>query len=1101
MKKILLSLFLLTLVLPTFATHLIGGEMRYEYIGPGSQQNSKQYRIRLLLLRGPGGATFINQYIVGVFNNDNGQKVLGTADNQNWAAVQDFVTPIPVPINVSPCIQNAPNLQYTYKTYSFVIELPDNNTGYTVAFQTFSRQNSQNILNDQGATYSCVIPGQNLLPNPMTDNSPQFSLPVNVICANSDFSLDFSATDVDGDSLVYSFCEAFNGGPANQADFRNPVAPPYGSVNYVNPFNPGNPLGPQATIDPNTGIISGIAPNAGKYVVAVCVAFYKNGVLRGVHRKDLIVEVSPCIPTNADPMPDFITCDGFNVQFFHSSTGAQSVFWDFGYPGIDNDTSNLDSPVFVYPDTGVFTVKLIINKGGNCTDSSELTIRVFPGFFPGFVTNEPYCVGQPITFTDTTLTHYGVVNSWSWNFGDGTTLADTSHLEIPSYTYNTPGTYTISLDVGNSKGCQKSITKQITVHPTPVTQILPGDTTYCGLDSLQLTASGSGNFSWFPATNINGANTPNPEVFPTTATEYIVELEANGCRGRDSVTVTPLFNLANAITASPASICEGDTLTLSGSANQAAGVTWQWNNGSTLSGTGQQVVSAFPIATTTYTLTTTWGENCVATSSQTINVTPLATPNAGPDTTFCTGQGGVTLQASGGNTYQWSPSTGLSNASIPNPVATPASTTQYIVSVGVTGCSRLRNDTLIVEVRPKPDVTMPNDTLICVIDTLSLMPAAQGNFAWSPAYNISSTTVQNPDVSPDVPTMYYLTVTDQYGCFRMDSVFVDVKADVSINAGNDTTICQTDSFILGATSDGLTFTWSPSDGLSDPNVLNPVATPETTTDYIVTANIGNCERNSSVRVAVVPYPDAYAGEDVPVCIGASTRLQATGGTSYSWEPTMFLSDPNVSNPVVNQPSQTMQYVVTVTDNLGCPKPVKDTIVVTVIPQLNVNAGPADTTIVEGQPLYLNATGALNYVWTPDIALSNAFIPNPLSTTESNIVYTVTGTDAYGCRGTDSINVIVYRLDADMYVPTAFTPNNDGLNDDIKPILLGMRSLNYFRVYNRFGQLVFSTSEIGKGWNGIYLGKPQDTGTFVWYAEGVTFKGEVRKQKGYVILIR
>ncbi len=1101
MKRILLVLLLFTLVLPAYATHLIGGEMRYEYIGPGSSQNSKQFRIRLLLLRGPGGATFINQYIVGVFNNDNGQKVFGPADNQNWAAVQDFVTPLPVPINVSPCIQNAPNLQYTYKTYSFVIELPNNSAGYTVAFQTFSRQNSQNIFNDQGATYSCVIPGQNLLPDPLIDNSPQFSLPVNVICANSDFALDFSASDVDGDSLVYSFCEAFNGGPANQADFRNPVAPPYASVSYINPFNATSPLGPLATIDPNTGMISGIAPNAGKYVVAVCVAYYRDGVFRGVHRKDLIVEVSPCIPTNADPMPDYITCDGFNVQFFHSSTGAQTVFWDFGYPGIDNDTSIIDNPVFVYPDTGVFNVKLIINKGGNCTDSSELTIRVFPGFFPGFENSTPVCVGQPVTFTDTTLTHYGVVDSWSWNFGDGTTLADTSHLAVPSYTFNTPGVYTVSLDVGNSKGCQKNITRQITVNPSPVTSILPGDTTYCGLDSLQLSASGSGNFSWSPATNIIGANTANPLVFPTTPTEYIVEIESNGCRARDTIVVTPLFNLANSITASPASICEGDTLTLSGSSNQNVGVTWQWNNGSTLSSTGEQSVSAFPVSTTTYTLTTTWGENCVATASQTINVTPLAIPDAGPDTTFCTGQGGVTLQATGGATYQWSPSAGLSNPNISNPVATPATSTEYIVSVGVNGCARLRNDTVWVEVRQKPEVTMPNDTLICVIDTLSLQTIAQGDYNWSPAYNISSTSVQNPDVSPDVPTTYYLTVTDQYGCYRLDSVFVDVKADVTINAGTDTTICLTDSFVMGASSDGLSYSWSPSTGLSNPNILNPVANPDATTDYVVTANIGNCERSASVRVTVVPYPDANAGDDIPVCIGLNTQLQATGGSSYSWEPATFLNDPNIPNPTVTQPSQTTQYIVTVTDNLGCPKPVKDTVIVQVIPQLNVNAGPSDTSIVEGQPLYLNATGAMTYVWTPDVALSNAFIHNPVSTTESNILYTVTGTDAYGCRGSDTINVTVFLVDADMYVPTAFTPNNDGLNDEIKPILLGMKSLNYFRVYNRFGQLVFATSEIGKGWNGIFAGKPQDPGTFVWYAEGVTFKGQVRQKKGYVILIR
>ena len=89
----------------------------------------------------------------------------------------------------------------------------------------------------------------------------------------------------------------------------------------------------------------------------------------------------------------------------------------------------------------------------------------------------------------------------------------------------------------------------------------------------------------------------------------------------------------------------------------------------------------------------------------------------------------------------------------------------------------------------------------------------------------------------------------------------------------------------------------------------------------------------------------------------------------------------------------------------------------------------------------------------------------------------------------------------MYVPTAFTPNGDGLNDVFKPILLGMKSLAYFRVYNRFGELMFSTSQVDHGWDGIYKGKPQDTATFVWMAAGITYKGQLRKKKGYVVLIR
>ena len=246
MKKLLLVFSLIISFNEAFCTHIIGGEMRYEYIGPGTAPNSKQYKIRLLLLRGVTGAGFINQYIVGVFNNDNNQKVIGPAANNNWAAVEEFSNPLPVPIIVSPCIQPPPPPPgYTYKIYSFIIELPDNGNGYTVAFQTFSRQGSENIVANQGANYSCIIPGLNTLPQPQTDNSPSFSLPISVICENSYFTLDFSAADVEGDSLVYNFCEAYDGGLATLADFQDPAPPMYNSVVYVPPYNFAFPMGPR----------------------------------------------------------------------------------------------------------------------------------------------------------------------------------------------------------------------------------------------------------------------------------------------------------------------------------------------------------------------------------------------------------------------------------------------------------------------------------------------------------------------------------------------------------------------------------------------------------------------------------------------------------------------------------------------------------------------------------------------------------------------------------------------------------------------------------------------------------------------------------------
>ncbi len=396
---------------------------------------------------------------------------------------------------------------------------------------------------------------------------------------------------------------------------------------------------------------------------------------------------------------------------------------------------------------------------------------------------------------------------------------------------------------------------------------------------------------------------------------------------------------------------------------------------------------------------------------------------------------------------------------------------------------------------------MPRDTLICAIDTLQLNTVGVGNFVWTPANNISSTTSGNPLVSPDIPTTYFVRLTDAFNCFVTDSVFIDVKPDVTVNAGNDTTICSADGFALTTTGDGLNYSWSPTLGLSNPNIKNPIATPTVTTSYTVTANIGKCQRSSDVNITVAPVPLANAGADTIVCIGFNAQLNASGGSVYVWTPSTYLDNPNIANPHVVQPQKSIKYIVTVSDILGCTRAVKDSIFVQVIPHLSVNAGPSDTSVVEGEPLSLLATGATTYLWTPGTWLNDPGIPNPVSTPDGNILYTVTGTDANGCRGTDTIRVTVYELDADMYVPTAFTPNGDGINDIIKPILLGMKKLNYFKIFNRYGELVFETREIGKGWNGIFKGKAQDMATFVWVAEGITYKNQTRQKKGNVILIR
>ncbi len=1099
MKQFFFVLILICFAFQGFASHIVGGEMSYEYIGPGLSPNTKHYKITLKLFRdelGGGAAMPVNVYI-GIFNGNQqfpapGQPYLVNKTREDVVPVNPF----------PPCIVNADPINYHVGIYILNVDLPDNATGYTAAYQTCCRvtplENVDNSIPEgTGSTYSCDIP-------PSNDVSPDFSSNVSLICRNRAFTLDFSAKDINSDSLAYSFCNAYDGGFTTGAGNVNPEPPPYNSVIYFNGYTQLKPLGPGVTIDPATGIISGVAPPVGKYVVGVSVKSYRSGVLIGDHRKDFIVKVGDCDFAGAQLVPKPVSCGGFTINFSNDNQSPlnQTYFWDFGVPSLTNDTSNLPNPSFTYPDTGVYVYKLVINRNQPCGDSMSQVIKVYPGFFPGFKWTGQ-CVNSPVQFLDTTSTRYGIVNSWSWDFGDPLTLADTSHSKSPVYTFPNSGNPVVRLIVSNSKGCNDTVSVPVSIINNPVVTSAFKDTTYCGKDTIQLHASSgnSGNYKWTPSVTILNGNTADPLVFPSAFTKYIVTLDAGGCSASDTVNLNPLLDLTTSITSAATNICEEDTVTLTAAANHSP-VQFLWSPAATLTSASSQSTKAFPVTTTTYNLSTRWGKNCVASASQIINVKKLAIPYAGVDTSFCTGNAGVMLNASGGNDYTWSPAVGLSNTNIANPVANPQTETLYLVSVGITGCTTRKSDSVLVTPRMPPVISLTNDTLICSIDTLQLNAAALQaiQFSWTPNYNISNQNIASPKVSPDVPSTYYVKITDGYKCVNTDSVFIDVKQFVTIDAGNDTTVCQGDPVKLQAVSDALSYSWTPASALDNNSLKSPTATPLNTTTYNVIGNIGKCQSSDAVRITVVPYPKVFAGVDTAICFNGIVQLHASGGSKYTWSPVSYLSDPSVSNPVSN-PGNTITYTVTVTDILGCPKPASDDVTVTVFPPIAADAGPRDTAIVLNQPLQLQATGGQFYFWSPAAGLSNPTIANPLAKPLNNQQYILRASNSAGCSGTDTIDVTVYKIAAGLYLPNAFSPNGDNVNEVFRTVPVGMKKFNYFRIYNRFGQLVFSTSRQSEGWDGTYQGKPQSPDVYVWIVEGIDFQDNKIFKRGIVTLIR
>jgi gliding motility-associated-like protein len=189
----------------------------------------------------------------------------------------------------------------------------------------------------------------------------------------------------------------------------------------------------------------------------------------------------------------------------------------------------------------------------------------------------------------------------------------------------------------------------------------------------------------------------------------------------------------------------------------------------------------------------------------------------------------------------------------------------------------------------------------------------------------------------------------------------------------------------------------------------------------------------------------------------------------------------------------------VIDAKGCKSLKKDTVIITVLPKVEIFAGK-DTSIVISQPLQLNAINVNNssfisYAWSPLFALNNSLTQNPVAVFDKTGTYTykVRAITSKGCEATDDISIKVFA-GADLYVPNAFTPNNDGSNDVLKPILVGIKELKYFSIYHRSGQLVFTTSKDGVGWDGRINGQLQNAGGYVWIAEAMYYNGHTIKEK-------
>ena len=533
-----------------------------------------------------------------------------------------------------------------------------------------------------------------------------------------------------------------------------------------------------------------------------------------------------------------------------------------------------------------------------------------------------------------------------------------------------------------------------------------GDVTICKGETITLSATGGTSYLWSPDDGSLDDNTiPNPNASPLVTTTYEVSVrdEESGCEDTASVTVTVDSIVADA--GPDRSICVGGSAQL----QATGGDNYLWApDDNTLSAINIDNPVAQPIVNQTYTVTV---SNASGTCSDTDDVLVTVgniSVTISEDTTICAGQT-LTLNASGGNTYIWSPDDGtLSDLNSANPIASPLQTTTYqvIVRDDIAGCEDTASVTIFVE---SVNADAGPDRSICVGGSLQLQASGGEVYLWSPDDNtLNDITISNPIVSPIISQLYTVTVSSASGtCTDTDDVLISV-GDIVATAGNDTTICRGDTVALNADG-GAIYSWSPMDNtLSDATIDSPLAWPATSTRYtvIVSDQSGICQDTAYVDIVVESLSTTLTIDPEIICPGDSSTIIAGGGNNYSWT---FPDGTMTQGPLHTvKPNVTSTYSVTIQSTSGvC---TADTFAIVAVEEITINVSSPLSVCRDAQlPLFASSPEAVSYRWTPETYLNNATIANPLASPLENISYTVIATSATGCEIEANVDVFVIDL--------------------------------------------------------------------------------------------
>lgn len=621
----------------------------------------------------------------------------------------------------------------------------------------------------------------------------------------------------------------------------------------------------------------------------------------------------------------FIPFCGLPVEVtIENKTTSTSSDLKYSWTLIGNITylSQEETPNWDIKSYGKYSVQMIVSAA-NCVDTLTQDSIFEVASFPSVnfeILSSLLCENIEVSLLNASVSDYGMINSWNWDFGEGITSTDPT----PNATFTKPGNYNITLKVATDKGCEEMLSKTVTVLPNTLIDLRPNKTICIG-DSLDVSASVISSdvytFGWTENPLIKCLSCENINVKPNATTVFYFHTSSqSGCSNQDSIIVTvipipgPILQLS-----SDTIVCENSSIEIS-ILNFNNQYTYQWDNqdaGLNCYSNCASVLAA-PNDDTYFSIVVTNSFGCFKEDSILVTVERNIEDFLKPTKAICESDS-TAISISGGNQPIWEYDPTMSCSICPDPLVYPDKNTYYTVTViSDAGCTY--RDSILVEIIPLSSIDAGTESTICKGETIPLNGKGIGEIEWYSTSSIINKNNLQATSKPDISTVFYLKATKDE-CILSDSVLINVILKTEISGVGDT-ICPKDIAIMYAFGNAQSFDWYKDDkkiGERDSIVVEPIKT----TDYKVIGRRGLCQNDTSiVTVLVHPAIDYRQLEDnYEVYINSKVKLEANFDENadyvYHWSPADGLNCIDCPEPFAKNLEQSIKYFVTVKDIYGC----------------------------------------------------------------------------------------------------------------------------------------------------------------------------------------